>query len=134
MSEEMTTQWLKSGEYLPSFMRDFHDQKDVFRAIDEVVQRRNEKDGSHSYTAGIGAVEAHVYTVDCFLWMMARHGYTLQRSRKRVEFSDLYEWLTGAKARRDRHMASLLGLTPIAPVSGQAGTTEQQGQVPGRNT
>ena len=35
------------------------------------------------------AGEAHIYTIDVFLWFMAMHGYTLQRSRARVDFEDL---------------------------------------------
>ena len=30
--------WMKSGEYLPAFMRDFHDQKDIFKAVYELVE------------------------------------------------------------------------------------------------
>jgi hypothetical protein len=122
---DQTTSWLKSGEYLPDFMRDFHDQKDVFKACDEVMQRSVEKNGG-SYMRDLSWADAHVYTVDIFLWMMARHGYTLQRSRKRVPFSDLCEWLTGAKTRRNRQMAGIFGLTPIAPVAPKAGTPDAE--------
>ncbi len=72
--------WLLSGEYLPEFMRDFHDQKDVFKAMHHVIvnadQNGNARDG-------------HIYVVDTFLWYMARCGYTLQRSRKQVEFRSM---------------------------------------------
>lgn len=30
-------EWLKSGAYLPKPMRDFHDQKDIFKAIHTTV-------------------------------------------------------------------------------------------------
>lgn len=93
------TDWLKSGEYLPDFMRDFHDQKDLFKALQEVVERRNEKDGKLSYTHDLTWVTAHVYTVDVFLWVLARHGYTLQRSRKRVTFSDVHDFIGAAMER-----------------------------------
>lgn len=29
--------WRESGLYLPEFMRDFHDQKDLFKALQDVV-------------------------------------------------------------------------------------------------
>ncbi|STI23918.1 Uncharacterised protein [Escherichia coli] len=29
-NENGLIEWLQSGEYLPGFLRDFHDQKDVF--------------------------------------------------------------------------------------------------------
>lgn len=110
---DQTTAWLRSGEYLPAFMRDFHDQKDVFKACDEVMQRSIAKNGG-AYMRDLSWVDAHVYTVDIFLWMMARHGYTLQRSRKRLPFADLFAWISGAKRERDREMAKGLGLTPAA--------------------
>lgn len=97
--------WLKSGKYLPAPLRDFHDQKDVFKAIDEVVQRR-----ADSYTKDVNWVSAQVYTIDLFLWLMAKHGYTLQRSRKHVEFQDLDEWVSGAKEVRHAQMAEAMGL------------------------
>ncbi len=98
--------WLKSGKYLPEPLRDFHDQKDVFKAIDEVVQRR-----ADSYTKDVSWVSAQVYTIDLFLWLMAMHGYTLQRSRKRVEFQDLGEWVSEAKEARSAQMAKAMGFT-----------------------
>lgn len=104
---DATTAWLKSGEYLPEFMRDFHDQKDVFKAMDEVMARSVERNGG-TYMRDLNWTDAHVYTVDIFLWMMARHGYTLQRSRKRVTFSDLWAWLGDVKARRDAEYRKVL--------------------------
>lgn len=35
------------------------------------------------------ARDGHIYVVDTFLWYMARCGYTLQRSRKQVEFRSM---------------------------------------------
>lgn len=100
-SEPVVTGWLRSGEYLPDFMRDFHDQKDLFKAVDEVRQRSVERNGG-SYMRDLNWTDAHVYTVDVFLWMMARHGYTLQRSRKRgVTFPDIYDF-TAERKRRER--------------------------------
>jgi len=94
-----TTDWLKSGEYLPPWLRDFHDQKDFFKALDEVAQRSVE--AGNNYIRDISFASAQVYTIDIFLWMAARHGFTLQRSRKRVRFNDLDGFVADAKARRD---------------------------------
>lgn len=73
-------EWLENGEYLPGFMRDFHDQKDVFKAMHNIIENAdnngNERDG-------------HIYVIDTFLWYMARCGYTLQKSRKQVDFKDI---------------------------------------------
>ncbi|QWX10319.1 hypothetical protein PRB90_gp50 [Klebsiella phage BUCT610] len=72
--------WLESGEYLPEFMRDFHDQKDVFKAMHNTITNANENGNPR---------DGHIYVVDTFLWYMARCGYTLQKSRKQVEFKDM---------------------------------------------
>lgn len=72
--------WLERGEYLPEFMRDFHDQKDVFKAMHNTITNANENGNPR---------DGHIYVVDTFLWYMARCGYTLQKSRKQVEFKDM---------------------------------------------
>ena len=72
--------WLLSGEYLPEFMRDFHAQKDVFKAMHHVIVNANQNGNAR---------DGHIYVVDTFLWYMARCGYTLQRSRKQVEFRSM---------------------------------------------
>lgn len=121
MSREYTTAWLKSGEYLPDWLRDFHDQKDFFKALDEVAQRSVEN--GNSEIKDISWRAAHIFTVDIFLWMAARHGYTLQRSHKRkrsITFDDLFSFITDAKRRRDAQSARVLGLAlssakPVSP-------------------
>lgn len=77
---EKLSEWLESGEYLPHFMRDFHDQKDVFKAMHNTIQNANENGNPR---------DGHIYVVDTFLWYMARCGYTLQKSRKDVPFKDM---------------------------------------------
>ncbi|MBS1067291.1 hypothetical protein [Gluconobacter cerinus] len=100
-------EWLESGEYLPSFMRDFHDQKDIFKYLDEVRERSVKKNGG-SYMANLTFSDAQVYTIDIFLWVMARHGYTLQRSRKGLVFTDLDDTISRAnKSRSDTSTAFL---------------------------
>lgn len=106
--------WLRRGEYLPDFMRDFHDQKDLFKALQEVVDRRNDRDGNLSYTAEITWVGAHVYTVDVFLWVLAKHGYTLQRSRKRVAFKSIHDFIGEAMERWRERAAAALGLASVS--------------------
>lgn len=74
------SKWLQSGEYLPVFMRDFHDQKDLFKAMHHIITNANENGNAR---------DGHIYVVDTFLWYMARCGYTLQKSRKDVQFRSL---------------------------------------------
>jgi hypothetical protein len=76
-------QWLESGKYLPDRMRDFHDQKDLFKSM-HYLQQDNE---GGEYTPSW--VNGHVYIIDRFLWFMASRGYTLQKTRtKNVEFKE----------------------------------------------
>lgn len=100
--------WMSSGEYLPPFMRDFHDQKDLFKALEEVAQRSRDNHPGDNLL-NISWRDAHVYTVDIFLWVMAKRGYTLQRSRKRgVTFGDIYEFVADYARRSRDQMASVL--------------------------
>lgn len=61
--------------YLPKFMRDFHNQKDLFKLIQE------ESPETQDYYK-ITWVQAHVYTVDTFLRFMNEHGYRLRKVNK----------------------------------------------------
>lgn len=108
MSGEATEAWLRSGKYLPDFMRDFHDQKDLFKALDEVTQRS--VNNGNIYLKDIPWTAAHVYTVDVFLWCLARRGYTLQRCKKRTTFDDIYAFIAEAKQRWSALAASVLGI------------------------
>lgn len=76
------SEWLNSGEYLPRFMRDFHDQKDIFKTMHNTIHNADDNGNPR---------DGHIYVVDTFLWYMARCGYTLQRSRKDVSFKELQE-------------------------------------------
>lgn len=82
--------WLKSGDYMPSRLRDFHDQKDLFKCMHDFYSAafrdpKNEQWGIPSWTG------CQVYIVDFFLYFMAMHGYTLQRSRSDLPFYSLDE-------------------------------------------
>lgn len=73
--------WLKSGEYLPKVLRDFHDQKDIFKAMHKIIPEHPDDTIPRP-----SWIEGHCYVIDIFLWFMARRGYTLQRTRKRGNF------------------------------------------------
>lgn len=75
MSEHLV-QWVDEGKHLPRWLRDFHDQKDVFKACERALGRP----GSASGNDGITWADGHVYTIDRFLRFMALHGYTLRRT------------------------------------------------------
>lgn len=60
---------------LPIDLRDFHDQKDIFKTIHGLYQKNNKIPCTW--------VDGHVYTIDFFLWFMAQHGYRLQKFKSR---------------------------------------------------
>lgn len=92
-TENGLAEWLQSGEYLPGFLRDFHDQKDVFKAMHDTIGNANENGNAR---------DGHIYVIDTFLWYMGRCGYTLQKSRKNIEFKDMQDDIERSReCRRD---------------------------------
>ena len=94
--------WLSEGLHLPGFLRDFHDQKDVFKWIWRKLEGRKTK-SEEMYLAGMTWTGAHVFVIDHFLWWMAMHGYTLQRSRSRDDFAD---WGASIRQMKDEDAAA----------------------------
>lgn len=79
--------YMNSGAYLPDFMRDLHDNKKIFKAIEDfiVVNRRKlakeammNCDGK--YMGNVDWSEASVYVTDIFLHFLFHHGYTIQKA------------------------------------------------------
>lgn len=102
-------EWLKAGKYLPAQFRDFHDQKDLFKAIGARVDKAIAKDPGH-HLRDVSWVQSHIYTVDYFLWFMGMHGWTLQRSRAKIDFGDLDEWIAKAAKQREATAIELIDL------------------------
>lgn len=102
--QPLLSEFMKNGRYLPPVMRDFHDQKEIFRAIHGLTGW-NEGEG---WGREIPWVNGQIYTIDLFLHFMARHGYTLQRSRAKVPFHDLDEKV--ARYSREEREASAVAL------------------------
>ena len=94
-------EWLKSGAYLPEFLRDFHAQKDVFKFVHGRLADES-KDRMPTWIA------AHIYTIDAFLWIMAAHGWTLQRCRAKQDFADLHEAMASRRAEEDAAFKAFL--------------------------
>lgn len=70
-------------EYLPEPIRDFHDQKDLFKSMHLLYQDSEGEKNMPNWMQG------QIYVVDWFLWFMAARGYTLQKTRKKnIEFFD----------------------------------------------
>lgn len=109
--------WMKVGGHLPRFMRDFHDQKRLFKHIDEMVaSKRSDPIGQYLAKDLPNPISAHVYVIDYFLWFMARRGYTLQRARQKFEFVDLDADLQDFERRLSEQVAA-----EIAYLNGQQG-------------
>jgi len=84
-------EWLKSGEYLPDELRDFHAQKLFFKWL-VWKQMGGEGELKSPYLQGLNFVMLQVAVIDYFLWFMGAFGYKLQRTRKKgVEFYNLPE-------------------------------------------
>lgn len=90
--------------HLPPFMRDFHNQKDVFRAVEDYDRDHLRSADERQRHPNPDWMTAHVYTVDVFLRFMAEHGYTLRRCRKQlVTFRDIDETV---RQSRDARLSS----------------------------
>lgn len=89
---------MKAGNYLPDILRDFHDQKAVFKAMHDL--QKPEPSNAITGHGSLDFVTGQCYVIDRFLWFMARRGYTLQRSRARLPFRDLQ---TDVKAVAEKH-------------------------------
>lgn len=85
MSEKKKSnlQWRNSKDHLPDFMRDFHNQKDLFKALSSSFANSDE--------CPVDWRDGHIYTVDWFLWFMAIHGYKLTKTTAKVEHKDIDE-------------------------------------------
>lgn len=78
-------QYCKDGHYLPEFLKDFHDQKKVFKKLQQWKSALGD-DPPNNW------VDNHIYTIDYFLWIMALHGYKLQKIRaKDIEFLNIQD-------------------------------------------
>jgi hypothetical protein len=94
--------WLSNYEFLPPFMRDFHDQKDLFKAMHELVQTE-----SH-----VSWVDGHCYVIDVFLWFMAKRGFPLQKTRtKLIGMRDIHADIKSSKQRQIDILDSILKTT-----------------------
>lgn len=105
-------EWRQAGRHLPAILRDFHDQKEVFRAMHELTLRPK---GEIGVSREINWVEGQIYVIDMFLWFMARHGYTLQRSRAAQNFESLEQNLALLAKQRTEQFAQFLQATKASP-------------------
>jgi len=91
--------WRQAGKHLPECLRDFHDAKNLFRTMHAL-----QGPGADSVIKTPNCVEGQAYVIDHFLWFMAQHGYTLQRSRAKMGFDNLDEKIA---AHRESELSGL---------------------------
>ena len=108
--DEAFKKWRDKGRHLPAILRGFHDQKDVFKTMHELTADY----GPDSFRTRPSWSDGQIYVIDQFLWFMARHGYTLQRSRANQNFESLPD---NIKAVKDRNEAAFSGF--LASVNGK---------------
>lgn len=96
-------EWRESGQYLPKCLRDFHDAKDLFKAVHNMVDVNE-----HDYVKSVTWTTGQCYVIDIFLWFMARFGYTLQKTRKRLEFEDIYKTVADCREYRNKQFADMI--------------------------
>lgn len=97
--------WREQSKHLPFFMRDFHDQKDLFKAMLHYFD--NAEDMPVNWQDG------HVFTIDWFLWFMAAHGYTLQKTKARCDnFRDLQDTIDKSKKARQGQFFKMISSPP----------------------
>lgn len=97
--------WLDSGRHLPKPIRDFHDAKLFFKWL--VWDRMKDK-ADDPYLKGINFVSAQVFVIDYFLWFMAAHGYTLQKTKKDFPTYDLQNTMTEYEKRLSAQQFTVL--------------------------
>lgn len=96
-------EWREEQKHLPEFMRDFHNCKQLFKGIEDFIVLEDDHPARE-----VNWRQAHCYTIDVFLWFMARHGWTLQRSRARLEFESLQELLDQLDSERRQAFADAM--------------------------
>lgn len=124
---QIITDWRHSEKHLPSFMRDFHHCKDLFKTIASAYPRKPD-DNYH-----VDWVPAQVYTTDKFLWFMAGHGYTLQRSRAALPFNNIHETIAMMKADQIEALHRIIAMEQLpAPTDRAKGTTDERNSTKAR--
>lgn len=107
-------QFVEEGLHLPDFLKDFHDQKDLFKYLGEIKSRKPP-------IAAEGWVYDQIFTIDYFLWILGQCGWTLQRSRRPIEFYNLPASVAEHREKQVRIFTKLLeerlAHTPPAPAT-----------------
>lgn len=81
---EKKKKFIDEGLYLPEIFRDDKKRLKLMKIIKNIISEND-----HKNLQDLTIKNLHVLIVNKFLWLMAEHGYTLQKSRAEIDFSDL---------------------------------------------
>lgn len=98
-------QWRESGKYLPPELQDFHAQKDLFKNIHTFVAV-----DKHEYCKDINWAVGQCYMIDIALWYLARKGYTLQKSRQKLEFEKIEDDTAARQEMENKQLVQMLDI------------------------
>lgn len=101
--DEKLEQWRKDGKHLPEFLKDFHDQKDFFKFLHEFAQVDQKE-----IVKDINWMEGQIYTIDVFLRVLARFGWSIQRNKSDQNFDNLNEIINLYTEKRNEMFTSTL--------------------------
>lgn len=74
--------YLDEGMYLPTAFRDFHDGKDLFKAMSPMLEHYKKRKESQ-WLPDVSWSHLQCYSIDVFLVFLAMHGYAVQRIPKK---------------------------------------------------
>ncbi len=98
MNDEALRKHLESLKYLPPELRDFHDQKDLFK----LIGNRDVKVHEHGTPEIINWRQGMIYAIDHFLHFMAVHGYELRKVKGKIPRKNLQDAIEESqKAQRE---------------------------------
>lgn len=101
---DIASKYRENARHLPSFMRDFHDQKLLFNMINSLIDS-SEKD--HILNT-VNPYYAHIYTIDYFLFIMFKYGYSLQKSRMKFNFLSIENDMKDYRSAQNQNFKNLL--------------------------
>lgn len=94
----------ENARHLPVFMRGFHDQKILFNMINDLIDS-SEKD--HILNT-VNPYHAHIYTIDYFLFIMFKYGYSLQKSRMKFDFLSIEDDMKDYRNKQHQNFKNML--------------------------
>lgn len=91
-------------EYLPSYLRDFHHQKDFFKTLFYLYCDEQKKLGK-AVPSHLNWQNFHVFSIDFLLHLLVPYGYLLCKSRKHLNFLN-YDDINNALIKHESNLFS----------------------------